>query len=313
MLHRRAISLVAATVLVVCLATSTALLGRIDELRSNAALEDVLYIPSPTILKRLSLGYGGLLADIYWTRAVQYFGGKHHARSTRYDLLGPLLDITTTLDPHLIVAYEFGSTFLAQKPPEGAGDPDGAIALVERGIQKNPDNWRLYYNLGFLQYSEKHNYLGAARAFEAGSRVPGAHSSMRILAAAMAEHGGDETTARLLWATTYATATDKMIRSNAEKHLRALQVDHDVQELTKLVTTFERRTGHVPEAWSELIRERLLGGVPVDPLGHPYKLVAGGRVQVAKPDDLPFIRFGLPAGEEPSLLGKPQKNEEQQK
>ena len=26
----------------------------------------------------MSLGYDGLLADIYWTRAVQYFGGKHH-------------------------------------------------------------------------------------------------------------------------------------------------------------------------------------------------------------------------------------------
>jgi len=29
----------------------------------------------------------------------------------RYDLLYPLLDITTDLDPHLIVAYEFGSCF----------------------------------------------------------------------------------------------------------------------------------------------------------------------------------------------------------
>ena len=30
---------------------------------------------SPKAVKRLSLGYDGLLADIYWTRAVQYFGG----------------------------------------------------------------------------------------------------------------------------------------------------------------------------------------------------------------------------------------------
>ena len=29
----------------------------------------------------MSLGYDGLLADIYWTRAVQYFGSKHHEGS----------------------------------------------------------------------------------------------------------------------------------------------------------------------------------------------------------------------------------------
>ncbi|MGH9350714.1 MAG: hypothetical protein ACRD2G_00895, partial [Terriglobia bacterium] len=33
-----------------------------------------LYVSSGVSLRRLSLGYEGLLADIYWTRAIQYFG-----------------------------------------------------------------------------------------------------------------------------------------------------------------------------------------------------------------------------------------------
>ncbi len=94
------------------------------------------------MLKRLSLGYDGLLADIYWTRAVQYFGGKHYEGAEHYDLLAPLLEITTALDPHLIVAYEFGSNFLAPKPPNGAGMPERAVALAEFGIQNNPNEWR---------------------------------------------------------------------------------------------------------------------------------------------------------------------------
>ena len=72
---------------------------------------------------KLSLGYEGLLADIYWTRVVQYFGGKRLAHSTEFKLLGPLLQITTDLDPHLLIAYRFGSIFLADKPPRGAGEP----------------------------------------------------------------------------------------------------------------------------------------------------------------------------------------------
>ena len=30
--------------------------------------------------------------------------------------------------------------------------PDKAIALVENGIRNNPDNWKLYYELGFIYY-----------------------------------------------------------------------------------------------------------------------------------------------------------------
>ena len=231
MKYRHAITIAAASVLGVCLTGAILLLRHIDRLRGNATLEEVLYIPSPALLKRMSLGYDGLLADVYWTRAVQYFGGHHHDRSTRYDLLYPLLDITTTLDPHLVVAYEFGSTFLAQKPPEGAGEPDKAIQLVERGIRENPDNWRLYYDLGFLQYMEMHDFEAAARTFLRGSRVPGAHPSLRILAGAMAQHAGDVETARLIWETTLETASDQLIRSNAIKHLRALKVDDDITHL----------------------------------------------------------------------------------
>ena len=92
--------------LTVSLAGSVLLLRRMDEVRGSSTLEEVLYISSPKALKRLSLGYDGLLADIYWTRAVQYFGTKHHEGARRFDLLAPLLEITTTLDPHLLVAYE---------------------------------------------------------------------------------------------------------------------------------------------------------------------------------------------------------------
>jgi len=288
--------------LIVCLSSAVFLLRRIDGMRSQATLEEVLYVPSPKILKRMSLGYSGLVADIYWTRAVQYFGAKHRAKSKEYRLLSPLLNITTELDPNLIVAYQFGSTFLGQKPPDGAGEPEKAVQLVERGIKANPDNWRLYYELGFLEYMELHDYSAAADAFERGSHVPNAHPFLKVLAASMAQHAGEIQTARLLWSTTYETTQDEMIRDNALKHLTALKVDEDVMHLEELVADYQKKTGQFPTTWSAMIEARLLPGTPLDPTGHTYRLKPGGRIEVADPDVLPFITQGLAGGKKPEVL-----------
>lgn len=293
-----------ATVLVVCLAAAVVTATRADRARPAATLEAVLYIPSPAMLKRMSLGYTGLLADIYWTRAVQYFGARHVVLSRHYELLAPLLNITTQLDPQLTAAYEFGSVFLTQPPPNGAGDPDAAIKLVQYGIQHNPGDWRLYYNLGFIYSLEKKDYLAAAQAFDQGSRVPNAHPFLKLLAARMAERGGDVETARLLWTTTYETSKDPQIKANAISHLRALQVDEVVPKLEEVVGQYTSRTGHAPENWAELVRAGYLPGVPLDPVGHPYKLTSGGQVEVAVPDDLPFITKGLPPGVQASRKPK---------
>ena len=108
----RRVTVAAAGLLLFGMAASVLLLRQVDQVRNGATLQEVLYISSPKLLKRLSLGYDGLLADVYWTRAVQYYGGSHHEKTARYELLAPLLNITTQLDPHLIPAYQFGGTFL---------------------------------------------------------------------------------------------------------------------------------------------------------------------------------------------------------
>ena len=74
----RRVTVIFSVLLLGALAGSVLLLRRVDQVRTGATLEEVLYISSPQALKRLSLGYDGLLADIYWTRAVQYYGSKHH-------------------------------------------------------------------------------------------------------------------------------------------------------------------------------------------------------------------------------------------
>jgi hypothetical protein len=300
----RRITAIFAVLLVVCLAASVMLLRRLDQIRSNATLEEVLYISSPKALQKLSLGYDGLLADIYWTRAVQYFGNKHHEGARRYDLLAPLLEITTTLDPHLLVAYEYGANFLAPKPPNGGGMPERAIRLEEYGIRNNPNVWRLYYNDGLIHYMELKDYSGAAQAFARGAKVPNAHPFLALMAARMAEHAGDLQMARLMWSTTYESTNDNVVRANAAAHLRALQVDEDVTNLEAVIARYRQMTGRVPSSFSDLEAAGLIRGTPADPLGHSYKLGPDGRVEVRVPDDLPFIQKGTPPGYVPPQAPK---------
>jgi tetratricopeptide (TPR) repeat protein len=282
------------------MAASVLLLHRVDEIRPRANIEDVLYISSPKMVKRASLGFDGLMACIYWTRTVQYFGHRHFLRSRSYNELAPLLEITTALDPRMIPAYQFGASFLAPAPPNGAGEPVRAIELLKYGIQHNPDNWHLYYDMGFVYYTELKDYKRAAQVFEQGSRVPDAHPFLKLLAAQMAEHASDYETARMLWTATYESSKESNIRQNAIEHLRSIRVDEEVTRLQEAVTRFEQRNGRIPATLWELAAAEHLRGIPVDPDGNPYVLTFDGQVQVAKPEDFPFISKGIPQDYKPS-------------
>jgi tetratricopeptide (TPR) repeat protein len=302
MTSARRTTVIASFCLVCSMAASVLLLRHIDEIRPKATIEDVLYIDSPKMVKRASLGFDGLMACIYWTRTVQYFGHRHYDHAHSYNELAPLLEITTALDPHLEPAYQFGASFLAPAPPNGAGEPDRAVRLMQYGIEHNPDDWQLYYNLGFVYYTELHDYRKASEAFARGAQLPNAHPFMRVMAARMAEHAGDLETARMLWAATYETSHEDNIRHNAIEHLRSIQVDEDVTHLQDAVTRFGERSGRLPASMAELAAAEHLPGVPTDPDGDAYTLTPQGRVMVENPENFPFISQGLPPGYKPSAL-----------
>src|SRR5215471_783157 len=289
MKRRNTVTIVAAALLVVLLTGSVLARQRVEGLRGKeATLEEILYVLSGEALKRMSLGYSSLLADIYWTRAVQYFGSHFDQNSTRYDLLAPLLDITTDLDPHLIVAYETGSIFLSQSVPAGAGEPEKAVALLEKGIRENPQYWHLYFTLGFVHYIDRKDYKAAQKAFDTGSKLPGAHVWMKVMAARMAERGGDISTAIALWQHILDSNTDKAIRENATMHLASLHADADIEALERVVHIYFDSTHSLPREWSDLIHRGILRGVPLDPTGVPYKLTPDGTVTV---QDLSKFKF----------------------
>jgi hypothetical protein len=240
--------------------------------------KDELVLRSGKLLKIMSLEYAPLAADIYWTRVVQYYGEKHARHDSNFELLWPLLDVTTTLDPNLLVAYRFGATFLSEPAPRGTGRPDLAIEFLRRGIRENPDYWRLYEDLGFVYYFDLKDYANASAAFLEGGKNPNALIWMKIMAAKIAAEGESYSTSLFLWNEIYQTTKDPMVKENAQSHIRLLRAKEDCRNLDALVDEFQKRTGRRPARLGELVQAGLLPGLPVDPLGYPYELDPNGKV-----------------------------------
>jgi hypothetical protein len=245
--------------------------------RAYTPESEELLLRSGTALKKMSLGYDSLLADIYWTRAVQYYGNRAGIDGAKFDLLWPLLDIATTLDPKLIIAYRFGAIFLSEPPPAGAGRPDLAIELVKRGIAENPEQWHLNADLGFLYYWRMKDYPNAAAAYLEGSKNPKAPVWLKLMAARITEKGGSLETSRMIWSQIYETSQDKIVREKAMETLRGLRAQEDEAQLDQLAQEYQNRFGHFPASASDLRTGGLLREIPEDPAGNPYVFGKDGK------------------------------------
>ena len=286
-------------VLIAGLGASAALVkpiqDRIDlRLHQPSKIVDILYFASPRVVKTLALGYDGLLADVYWMRAIQYYGRRDEAarRPVRYANLMALLEITTELDPDLIDAYRFGGVFLAEPEPIGAGRPDQAVQLLDRGILRHPAEWRLHFEKGFAYFWFLKDYRKAADTWLAASRLPSSPSWMEGLAAMALSKGGAVDTARALWQRQYQQAGRADVRENARNHLLSLQVDEDRWMLEFFVERHRAKLGARPARLQDLVRSRFLTSVPRDPSGTPYQYdPATGHVRLAPSSGVHYVRI----------------------
>ncbi len=194
----------------------------------------LLYLRSGKAADRLALSFDAVMADVYWIRTIQHYGRdfKNRKRANRFELLYPLLDLTTTLDPRFLIAYRFGATFLAAQPPEGPGRPDQAIALLEKGLQAtNPGRWQLAHDIGFIHYFHTGDFKQAGEWFERAASMPKAPSWLGPLAATTLAHGGNRQSARQMLIGMSQSEED-YIRRAATRALQQLAALDTIDKLT---------------------------------------------------------------------------------
>jgi tetratricopeptide (TPR) repeat protein len=248
----------------------------------------LLWMRSPALMRKLALGFDPLLADLYWMRAVVYFGGERRkSTDSTYELLYPLLELTTRLDPRFKVAYRFGAIFLSEGYPGGPGLPEKAIELLQRGLEVDPARWEYAHDIGFVHYWALSDYRTAADWFLKASRIPDAPNWLAPLAATTLAGGGDRASSRRLWTELRDTADQDWIKRNADHRLAQLDAMDQMDRLNAQLEEAARRLGHAPTSWEELARAGMLRQVPRDPRGTPYALDADtGRVTLARESPL---------------------------
>jgi tetratricopeptide (TPR) repeat protein len=251
-----------------------------------SANDESLYLNAKTA-KRISLGFNGLGADWYWMRSLQYVGRKileqqgdvalDDLSQLNLKLLAPLLENATTLDPQFLEPYEYAAVVLP------AIDLQEAIRITRKGIDANPNAWRLYQHLGYI-YWQQHDYATAAEVYGRGAEVAGAPAWMRAMKARMAVEGGSRETAREIYARMFEQSVDEKVKDMAHKRLLQLDSLDQRDGLRKLLVAYQTRVGRCPATW----REINLPGAPLDPSGAPYVLKPGKcEVELGQGSDIP--------------------------
>ena len=247
------------------------------------AIDQGLYLDGKTA-RRISLGFNGLAADWYWMRSLQYVGRKvlnHNDVSIdnlgllNLKLLAPLLDTATTLDPQFIDPYEYAAIVL---PDINVNE---AIRITKKGIDANPNAWRLYHHLGYI-YWQQHDYQAASEMYGRGAQIEGAPAWMEAMKAKMAADGGSRSTAREIYMRMYEQSTDEKVKEMAGNRLLQLDSLDQRDALRKLFAAYQARTGKCPDSWKEIepVFRALhiavaTSGAPLDPSGVPYVLRPG--------------------------------------
>lgn len=291
---RRALHWIAFVVLLVAaIGTQTVINGAFERFTPT---QEVQWVRSPGLMRRLVLGYESVAADIYWIRAVQYYGSTKlsKAEDRDYSFLYPLLDITTTLDPRFNIAYRFGAILLSEGYPNGPGRPDDAIALLEKGIRESPTKWEYYLDAGFVEYWWRRDQKAAADWFLRGAKLSTAPNWLTPLAASVLAEGGDQLAARVLWTQLAQTAEQEWMRRTARTRLQQLDAEAVIDQLQPIVNSFYDKASRFPTGWEEVIRAGLVRGIPLDPTGVPYSLdPVSGAIDVATDSTLYPLRRGL--------------------
>jgi tetratricopeptide (TPR) repeat protein len=251
-------------------------------------------------LRGFAAGAEGLIADWYWMMSLQYVGNKlaesgesfvnvDDLRALDPRLLYPYLDTATDLDPHFMAAYYYGAIVLP------AVDPQQAITLTQKGMARNPDQWRLHQYLGYI-YWRMGDYEKASEVYQAGSRIPGVPPFMKMMAAAMKTQGGSRETARQMYGQMLQQSEEQSTIDTARLRLMELDSLDERDALNAALEKARAASGRCPATLREIVPMLRTVKLPhsefrldpsgnlADPSGAPYILEKAACKAVLDPE-----------------------------
>ena len=291
-MKRLLIGIALITLLLAAASTAAVAMQRIETLEYT---EDraIVYLPPPEIAEVMSLGHRTLAADILWVQALQYSvsNWQHDYRD-----LPRFVELAVDLDPDFEYAYWWGGT----TSPHNTGgwrwvNLEASNRILEKGLERFPDNWRMWLQLGFNRGIAGDDRKGATEAFARAARIPGSPPHLGPLAARYAASTGAFDAARMYARTVIASSDDENLTELMERRLLEIDIEEALVGLDAALQEFIRRHGKAPGEVEELVNEGLVTHIPPEPLGGEY-YIHEGEVRSSSLTGGRLRPFGRPLG-----------------
>jgi len=241
-----------------------------------------LYLPSPKVLLRASLGHQHTVADYYFLDAIQYFGEPKN-KDEEYRWLYPMLNIVTELDPQYGTPYRWGGIVLPFFNGKKWVNVGKSNMLLEKGIRdarKEEDRyWQVPFYLGYnvmafeRDYKKAGDYMAMASRYVKGDAYP---KYLPLLATKLYASAGDPDAGLRFAEEAYMAEMDPDIKKELEKRIRELRVEKDLKMLDSAIKQFKAKFSRVPSSLKELIEKKIISSIPEEPFGGEF-IISGGE------------------------------------
>ena len=246
---------------------------------------EIVYLPRGEYLRKIRFGVNDVMADILWIRGFHYVQGqwqlieaeREKPKEGWHRQLPALYDVITDLDPHFIPAYRGGSLLLAALNKK----PKLSIALLEKGVKENPTKWwQLPYEIAVnyvFEFKDDPAAMAEARKWievaADKTKYPDTTPQVARMAAWLRskdksfEEGCD--LAIESWKE-WSGSGSKEFRRIADQQIGKWERRKMVYRLNDAIARFEKEKNRMPENLEELVKEKFIAGIPVDPSGGTF-------------------------------------------
>ena len=270
-MRKKLSKLMSILVIIILLATIFSFHIKLVDLTKNYSDEyRSYYIPSSLQVKVFSLGYHNAISDLLYLWFLHFY--DWYNKSVRYSYMEHTFEVMTDLDPKHQEAYLMAALF-AFIPLKW----DLVYKFLDKGIEKNLDNYVLPYEAGCYAFFSEKNYERAVKYLEIAYKRNPNKSIIKNLYAKALSHKGDLESALEYFEEIYnkykedTTHEGNYYRTAATRYIWMTKNAIAERDVSEAVSKYRERYGKNPSSLKILVNEGMLKKIPKDPLGEDYE------------------------------------------
>jgi hypothetical protein len=234
------------------------------------------FVPNPALARATAIGFDALLADYHWLQAIQIVGSKTVIDAETSSHLGKVVDVVTTLNPHVGHPYRFAAVWLnhnEEQVREGN-------RLLRRAMKNHPEDWRNPYYLGFNHFFYLYEHEQAAEALEVALALPGSPAYLGRLVARLKSQHADIDVAEVFLREMLERTEDPTTIAKLEGALDEIEIEYKARYLDRARAAYKALVGKDIDRIRDLVEEphRMISVLPnPEPESLPESLRRGSR------------------------------------